>query len=80
MTPTGGFETMLLLLLSALAGLYVSLPQTECGKRTAGTGGVIGFLGIACPVCNKILVLQRGLCTNAPIDLNQAGAPLAGLY
>jgi hypothetical protein len=60
MTPTGGFEIALLLLLSALAGLYVGLPQAECGKRTAGTGGVIGFLGIACPVCNKILVLLFG--------------------
>lgn len=60
MTPTGGFEITLLLLLSALAGLYVGLPQTECGKRTAGTGGVIGFLGIACPVCNKILMLLFG--------------------
>lgn len=60
MTPTGGFEITLLLLLSALAGLYVGLPRTECGQRTAGTGGVVGFLGIACPVCNKILVLLFG--------------------
>lgn len=60
MTPTGGFEITLLLLLAVLVGLYVGLPQTECGKRTAGTGGVIGFLGIACPVCNKILVLLFG--------------------
>lgn len=60
MTPTSGFEIALLLLLSALAGLYVGLPQTECGKRTACTGSVIGFLGIACPVCNKILVLLFG--------------------
>lgn len=60
MTPTGGFEIALLFLLSALAGLYVGLPQAECGKRTAGTGGVVGFLGIACPVCNKILVLIFG--------------------
>ena len=60
MTPTGGFEITLLLLLSVLAGIYVGLPRTECGKRTAGTGSVIGFLGIACPVCNKILVLLVG--------------------
>ena len=60
MTPTGGFEITLLFLLSALTGLYVGVPQAECGKRTAGTGGVIGFLGIACPVCNKILVLLFG--------------------
>jgi hypothetical protein len=60
MTPTGGFEVLLLVLLSALTGLYVGLPQTACGKRTAGAGGIIGFLGIACPVCNKILVLLFG--------------------
>lgn len=60
MTPAGGFEIALLLLLSILAGLYVGLPQAGCGARTAGTGGVIGFLGIACPVCNKILVLLFG--------------------
>ena len=60
MTPTGGFEIALLLLLSVLAGVYIGLPQAECAKRTAGTGGVIGFLGIACPVCNKILMLLFG--------------------
>ncbi len=60
MTPTGGFEIGHLLLLSVLAGVYVGLPLAECGKRTAGTGGVIGFLGIACPVCNKIFVLMFG--------------------
>ncbi len=60
MTPTGGFEISLLLLLSALTGLYVGLPQASCGVRTAGTGGVIGFLGIACPVCNKVLMLLFG--------------------
>ncbi|MGH8430410.1 MAG: hypothetical protein ACREUF_08410 [Solimonas sp.] len=60
MTPTGGFEIALLLSQSALAGVYVGLPQSRCGKRTAGAGAVIGFLGIACPVCNKILVLLLG--------------------
>ena len=60
MTPTGGFEIALLLLLSALSGIYVGLPQTACASRTAGTGGVIGFLGIACPVCNKVLMLLFG--------------------
>ena len=60
MTPTSGFQIALLLLLSVLAGIYVGLPQNGCGIRTAGTGGVIGFLGIACPVCNKILVLLFG--------------------
>jgi len=60
MTPTGGFEIALLLLQAALAGVYVGLPRSRCGKRTAGVGAVVGFLGIACPVCNKILVLLIG--------------------
>jgi hypothetical protein len=60
MTPAGGVEISLLLLQSALAGLYLGLPQSPCGKRTAGAGAIIGFLGIACPVCNKLLVLLIG--------------------
>ena len=60
MTPAGGFEIALLLLQSVLAGIYVGLPQSPCGKRTAGAGAIIGFLGIACPVCNKVLVLLIG--------------------
>ncbi len=60
MTPAGGFEVSLLLLQSALAGVYVGLPPSSCGKRTAGAGAIIGFLGIACPVCNKLLVLLIG--------------------
>lgn len=34
----------------------------RCGdvRRPAGAGAIIGFLGIACPVCNKVLVLLIG--------------------
>lgn len=60
MTPAGGFEITLLLLQSVLAGVYLGLPHSPCGKRTAGAGAIIGFLGIACPVCNKVLVLLIG--------------------
>jgi hypothetical protein len=60
MTPAGALEVSLLLLQSALAGIYLGLPQSACGKHTAGAGAIIGFLGIACPVCNKLLVLLVG--------------------
>lgn len=60
MTPAGGLEIALLFLQSVLAGVYMALPRSPCGKRTAGTGAIIGFLGIACPVCNKLLVLIVG--------------------
>ncbi|MDX1592842.1 MAG: hypothetical protein R3298_01250 [Gammaproteobacteria bacterium] len=60
MTPVGGFEVTLLVVLSGLAGIYVALPRPACAQWTAGGGGVLGFLGIACPVCNKILLLLFG--------------------
>lgn len=60
MTPAGGWEIGLLALLSALTGVYVAIRRTACGTRRAGVGGVIGFLGIACPVCNKVLLYLFG--------------------
>jgi hypothetical protein len=55
MTPAGGWEIGLLALLSVLGGLYVVIRRPFCSDKTVGAGGVIVFLGVACPVCNKIL-------------------------
>jgi len=60
MTPAGGWEIGLLGALSALLGLYVAIRRPACADRAAGVGGMLGFLGIACPVCNKILLLLFG--------------------
>lgn len=60
MTPAGGWEIGVLAALAALTGLYASLRLAACGGRSAGTGGVLGFLGIACPVCNKVLLYLFG--------------------
>jgi hypothetical protein len=60
MTPVGGWEIVLLGALSMLFGLFVAIRRPACADRTAGVGGVLGFLGIACPVCNKILLLLFG--------------------
>jgi hypothetical protein len=60
MTPAGAWEIGALTVLSMLAGVYAALRRAACGGRTAGAGGVLGFLGVACPVCNKVLLLLFG--------------------
>lgn len=60
MTPAGGWEIGLLALLSLLSGVYVAIRRPFCSSGRVGVGGVLGFLGVACPVCNKILLLVFG--------------------
>jgi hypothetical protein len=60
MTPVSGFETGLLGAMSVLLGAYTAIRRPLCSLRAAGAGGILGFIGIACPVCNKILLLLFG--------------------
>ncbi len=60
MTPAGAWEVALLAMLSLLLGAYVVIRRPFCSIKTASAGGVLGFLGIACPVCNKVLLLLFG--------------------
>lgn len=60
MTPAGGWEIGMLGAISVLLGLYVAIRRPACYNRTAGAGGLLGFLGVACPVCNKVLLLAFG--------------------
>lgn len=60
MTPAGNAEVWVLGLLAILIGVFVVIRRPGCMGKTAGTGGVLGFLGIACPVCNKILLVIFG--------------------
>lgn len=60
MTPVGGWEIALLAAMSMLGGAYVAIRRPFCSVKGAGAGGILGFLGVACPVCNKILLLLFG--------------------
>lgn len=81
MTPAGGWEIALLAVLSLLLGLYAAVRRPACSIGTAGAGGLLGFLGVACPICNKILLLLFGgellLTYYEPLRLYVAAAGIA---
>jgi hypothetical protein len=60
MTAAGWWEILALLLTALLAGLFVVLRREGCSVATAQGGGILGFLGVACPTCNKLLMLIFG--------------------
>lgn len=60
MTPAAGFEMALLAAQCLLGGLYLGIRAPSCGLKSAGSGGILGFLGVACPICNKILLAIFG--------------------
>lgn len=60
MTPTSGFEMGLLALQAALLGIYVAIPVPACALKVASAGSVLNYLGVACPICNKVLMALFG--------------------
>jgi len=60
MTPTSGFETSLLALQAILLGVYVTIPAPACALKTASASTILNFVGVACPVCNKLLMAIFG--------------------
>ena len=60
MTPVGPWEFPLLVVMATLTGVFLAVRVQACAARRAGGGGVISFIGIACPICNKILLLVFG--------------------
>ena len=60
MTPVGPWELGATTLTAILAGVMVGLWVPQCRLRTSGAGGAASFLGIACPTCNKVLMLIFG--------------------
>jgi hypothetical protein len=60
MTPIEGWELPSLIAFASLVGVFTAIRQPNCSARKAGLGSVASFLGIACPTCNKILMILFG--------------------
>jgi hypothetical protein len=67
MTPVLWWNRPVWLLTAVLTGLllatYVGREQRarpESSTRRGGIGGVLGYLAIGCPVCNKLVVVALG--------------------
>lgn len=60
MTPVGPWDYVILGLEAPLLGLYLGVRVAACGIKRATLGGVLGFLGFGCSICNKLLMLIFG--------------------
>ena len=60
MVPMQGYEIPLLAAQSGLLGLFVAIRRPVCRARTFGASSVLNFLGVACPICNKLLLFAFG--------------------
>lgn len=60
MTPVGDWELSATFLMGLFSAITAGFWTTTCGIRRSAGGGLAGFLGIACPTCNKILMLLFG--------------------
>ena len=60
MTEVSGWDYIILSFESLLIGLFFGIQAPLCATKKAGIGGVLGFVGFGCSVCNKILLLLFG--------------------
>ena len=60
MTEVNGWDYIILSFESLLIGLFFGILASHCANKKTGIGGVLEFIGLGCPVCNKILLLLFG--------------------
>lgn len=60
MTPVTAWDFALLTAEALLLGLYLALRAPGCAACRASVGGVLGFLGFGCTLCNKLLLVVLG--------------------
>ncbi len=60
MTPVSALDFVILGLEAPLLGLFIGIRSAACGIGQASVGGVLGFLGFGCSICNQVLMLVFG--------------------
>ena len=60
MTEVSGWDYIILSFESLMIGLFFGIRAPHCATKKAGIGGVLGFVGFGCSICNKILLLLFG--------------------
>lgn len=64
MTPTLWWNYPTLVATALLAGIvlatYVKTPAVPRASRSGSIGGVLSFLAVGCPVCNKFVLIALG--------------------
>ena len=60
MTEVRGWDYIILSFESLMIVLFFGIRAPHCATKKAGIGGVLGFVGFGCSICNKILLLLFG--------------------
>ena len=53
MTEVSGWDYLIISFESLLIGLFFGIQAPHCATKKAGIGGVLGFVGFGCSICNK---------------------------
>ena len=83
MTPTRPQDVLFLALTALLFGLIAATyaapqaPTSPGGEARLSGGGVLSFLAIGCPICNKLVVLTLGI--NGALRWFEPIQPLLGI-
>ena len=60
MTEVSDLDYVILSFETILIGLFFGIRAPKCAVKKAGFGGIFGFLGFGCSLCNKLLLLLFG--------------------
>ena len=60
MTEVSDLDYVILSFETILIGLFIGIRAPKCAVKKAGFGGIFGFLGFGCSLCNKLLLLLFG--------------------